>query len=323
MGWEGRKGQGKSYLSDEAEDVEGETDVRAVHATEGAERDLVQGVALLEPRGAEADVGQADGAPSEKGGETRQGEQPVKDGRALSVEVNIRQRGEGTDGEDRDERAAGAVNVGEDPGGVALLGERGERAGAAVDGRHTDGQDRDQDDDVHERVVAVEVGVLAHKHERRGGDIGIRVTGAQKARVVVRDQEADEEQTQDVEEGDTPEDLLDGTRERPQGVLGLSCGETDELGSGEGKGGRDEDGAETAEAVSERTRLIPGTRANIFVIATAGGATTEDQHEGNDHEDDDRSQLQHRRPELFFGVTEGAEDVDDENGDEEDGDPNS
>ena len=280
-------------------------------------------MALLEPRGAEADVGQADGTPGEEGSETRQGEQPVKDSRPLSIKVNIRQRGEGTDGEDRDERAARAVNVGEDPGGVALLGERGERAGATVHGGHADGQDRNEDDDVHERVIAVEVGVLAHEHEGRGGDVGVRVSGAQKARVVVRDQEADEEQTQDVEEGDTPEDLLDGTGERLQGVLGLSRGETDELGSGEGEGGGDENGAEPAEAVGEGTRLVPGTRANIFVIATAGGATTEDQDEGNDHEDDDRSQLYHRRPELLFGVTEGAEDVDEENGDEKDRDPNS
>jgi hypothetical protein len=180
-------------------------------------------VALRKPGLAEADVGEADGAPGEERRKTRQSQQPVKHGRALGVEVNVREGPERAEERNRQEGTAGAVNVRKELGGVALLGEGGEGAGAAVDGRDADGEHRHEDDDVHEGVVALEVGVLAHEDEGRGVDVGVGV-GAQQVLVVVRDQQADEEQAQDVEEGDTPEDLLDGAGKTLDGVLRLGSG---------------------------------------------------------------------------------------------------
>lgn len=94
------------YLSDEAEHIEGQAEVGAVDAADGLEGDLVEGVALALPGGAEADVGEADGAPGEEGRETRQGEEPVKDGRAVGVEVDVGEGAEGEEQGDRHERAA-------------------------------------------------------------------------------------------------------------------------------------------------------------------------------------------------------------------------
>ena len=55
------------------------------------------------------------------------------------------------------------------------------------------------------------------------------------------DQEADKKETNDVEQGDSPEDLLDGTGKGLGGVLGFGGGKTDEFGSTEGESSRDED----------------------------------------------------------------------------------
>lgn len=50
-----------------------------------------------------------------------------------------------------------------------------------------------------------------------------------------------------------------------------------------------------------------------------GGRNTK--NETNNHEDDDGSELQNRRPEFFFCETEDTEDVYEDDGEEEDCDP--
>ena len=313
---------GSVQRGDEDEDVEAETEVRAPDTTDGAEWDLVEGVALASPRGAEADVSETDGAPGEECGKAGQGEEPVEDGRAVSGQANVGEGGEGEDEKDGVEGAAGAVDVGENLGSIALLGESGEGAGTAVDTRNTNGQDRNQDDDVHERVEAVEVGILADKHEGRGLDVDVGV-GAEKVVAVVGDQEANKGKTQNVEEGDTPEDLLDGTGERLDGVASLSSGETDKLGTGEGESSSDEDAAEPAESVGKCARLLPELAARVAIVSAALGTATANKDNAEDHEDDCRSKLQHGRPELFLGISKGSKNVDDDDGDEENSNPDA
>lgn len=97
--------------------------------------------------------------------------------------------------------------------------------------------------------------------------------------------------------------------------------QTNELSAGECKRGRNKHAAETAEAVGEGAGLVPQTRAKVLVVAAARGPAAEDKDEGDDHEDDDGSELEDRRPELLFCVSEGAKDVDDDDGAEEDADP--
>ena len=46
------------------------------------------------------------------------------------------------------------------------------------------------------------------------------------------------------------------------------------------------------------------------------------QYDGNDHEDDNGAKFQHAGPKLFFCVSQGAEDIDEYDGEPEDGDPN-
>lgn len=314
---------GDEKLSDQDEDDEDETEVRAIDTTSGLEGNLIQSVTLESPSLAEADMGQADGTPGEEGGKTRQGEEPVEDNDTGSAQVDVGEGTESANEEHGDERAAGTVDVGEDLGGITLLGKGSEGTGTTIDGGNTDGKDGDQDNDVHERIIAAKIGIETDQDEGRSLDVDVRVVTTEETVVIVADEETDEGETQDVEEGDTPEHLLDGTRKRLDGVAGLSSGKTDQLSSGEGESSSDEDGAEATEAVGESARILPKLATRVFVVSAALGTTTTDEDDGNDHEDDSRSELENRRPELLLSVSESAENVDDDDGKHEDGDPDS
>lgn len=176
-------------------------------------------MALQAPRAAEADVGQADGTPGEDGAEAAEGLQPDED-----VGFPLRRREEGEQPNDRGDadgfqRPAAAVNVGEELGSLALLRQSAESARGAVDARIADGEDGDHDDDVHDRVEAVDACVFDGDDERRGFGVYARLTD--QSWVGVWDQEPHEEKRDDVEEADAPEDLLHGRRQGSPGVGSL------------------------------------------------------------------------------------------------------
>lgn len=306
-------------LSDENDDNDNETKPRAVDTTSSLERNLVKGVAVVSPGLAETNVGQADGSPGEESGKTRERDEPSEDDFTTGSQVHVGKSAHEQDGANRHQGTARAVNVGEDLGSVALLGKGGEGTGATVDTGHTDGNDGYQDDDVHEGVETDETGVLADNDERRGLDID--VTGTEQTLIVVADEETDESKTENVEEGDTPEDLFDSSGKRPDGVFGLSSGQTDKLGSRVSESGVDEDGAETLEATLESTRIVPVACAPVLVELSVAGTTTEDADQGDDHEDDGGNKLEARCPKLFFGVTQRTPNVQKDDDDPEDGDP--
>lgn len=216
---------------------------------------------MVLPGLAEADVGEADRAPGEERRETRNSQKPVKHSAAVRSKTDVRDRAEEDDKEHRGEGTAGAVDVGEDLGRVALLGEGCEGSGAAVYARHANyrtrvsfcsrlcrsfgkltAQNTDENDDVHEGIVSGKTGVLANEDERRGLCIGV-CTLRQQSRVIGANKKANHEQTwyeckhlknnedtgpadvlltNNVEKGDAPEDLLDGTRKRLHGIPRLS-----------------------------------------------------------------------------------------------------
>lgn len=203
---------------------------------------------------------------------------------------------------------------------IALLRERGERTAATVDAGYADRNHGHEDDDVHERVETPQAGVLPNQDKRRGINVGIRVS-AEEAVISRVDEQADKEQAQDVEERDTPENLLDGTGQTLNRVLRLSSREAHKLGTAERKGGSNKNGAEASEAVSERARVVPQAGAPVLAVVARGGPAAQDEDEGDDHEDDDGGQLEAAGPELLLGVADCAEDVDDYDEDEEYRDP--
>jgi len=274
-------------------------------------------VAVVSPGLTETDVSKADGAPGEEGSKTRQVEQPGEDDLTGGDKVHV---GESTPNEDEDdgpERTARLVDVGEDLGSVTLISKRSQGTRATVDTRHTNGDDGDENDNVHEAVETDQTSILGSNDERRG--VGAAAT--EQTLVVRANEKTNEGKTKDVEQGDTPENLSDGTRERLQRVGSLGSSQTDQLGSGERESSSDEDGAETLEAVVESTRVVPETGAPVLVVDTTAGTSTKNQDKGDDHEDDGGRELQARRPEFFLGITEYSENVNDDDEDPENGHP--
>lgn len=93
---------------------------------------------------------QADGAPGKESRKARQSQEPIKDDAAMGGQHNV---GESTPEEEEDNRGKRAtrfVDIGEDSGGVTLVGEGREGTRTAVDARDANGDDRDANDDVHE-----------------------------------------------------------------------------------------------------------------------------------------------------------------------------
>ncbi|KFY33111.1 hypothetical protein V495_08423, partial [Pseudogymnoascus sp. VKM F-4514 (FW-929)] len=79
-------------------------------------------------RAAEADVREADGGPCEDGAESREGEHPVEDGVLLIAVGGVGDEAESGGEGDGDDGTAFAVDVAEDLGGLALVGEGREGA---------------------------------------------------------------------------------------------------------------------------------------------------------------------------------------------------
>jgi len=70
-------------------------------------------------------------------------------------------------------------------------------------------------------------------------------------RAVRRHDQANEEEVDDVENGETPDNLLGSSWDFPQGVGRLGSGQTSKLSASVGEGGRDENRAEALETVEE------------------------------------------------------------------------
>jgi hypothetical protein len=119
---------------------------------------------------------------------------------------------------------------------------RSERAG--VGNTH----DCDQDHSVEDRWQNLDTGKLNGDDERRVSR-GRTIAAVQLA--VRRHNQSDEEEVDDVEDEDTQGDLFRGPRDLLLGVLGLSGGQTDQLGSSVGESSGDEHSTEAVEAVEE------------------------------------------------------------------------
>jgi hypothetical protein len=154
-------------------------------------------VAVVSPRLAETDVGQADGSPGEEGSKTRQGDEPVEDDDTGGSQVHVRKSTPAEDEDDGPKRTTGAINVGEELGGIALLTERNESTRTTVDTGHTNGYDGNENDDVHEAVETNESSILGGNDEGRG----VGATAVEKTRVIRSDEQTNKGETENVEAG--------------------------------------------------------------------------------------------------------------------------
>ena len=78
-----------------------------------------------------------------------------------------------------------------------------------------------------------------------------------------------EEEVNDVEDGETPNNLLGSPRDLLKGIGRLGSSQSSELSASIGERRRDENGAEALEAVEERTvRIVPGSSLLALLVAS-------------------------------------------------------
>lgn len=207
-------------------------------------------------------MAEADAAPGEERGEPANGDEPVKDF-ALLLEVDeVGEEADGEGDEHGDEGPPLAVNVGENLGGVGLLCEGGEGTRRAEHGRVADGDDGEENDGVHDTGEDCGAHALNGNDKRTGRGVN-GALGAEQAWVVVGNEERDKEQRDNVEDGNAPEHLSDGSWDRFAWIGCLGGSEADKFGTGKGKGCRDENAAESLEAIFRRTRIGPISATNV------------------------------------------------------------
>lgn len=157
---------------------------------------------------------------------------------------------------------------------------------------------------------------------RRGGVSGT----SDKIGVVGRADQAEDEDTKDVEQEDTDPDTTDGTRDVLCWVAGFGGGHSENLSSQEGVGSSDQNRPETGKTTQGTgDTLVLNERAGVIPIAEAetvvGRGTTQIDNETKDDETNNGEDLDGGEPELAFTEGAGTQKVDDDDNDTGDGDP--
>lgn len=278
--------------------------------------------ALLAEGSVQTEVVEEDGRPRDEHTATDKVNEPVEDGegaRRERHEGEEREEDERRDGDIRDTPGRGAE---EDGRGVALDGETVEDTGSGkerlVRGRPGRGDDHGVDD----RGDGLDAGGGRSDDERRGGG-GSRVV--LDTRVVGRDEHADDEDREDVEDGDTREHALDGLGDRLAGVTRLGGGHGDRLGAGEGEDGIDEHSPEAEEAAPRALGDVGDERARVLPVAETDALDALDaaarRDEAEDDQADNEQDLDDGKAELDLAKVAHLGERDHGRDDDEDDDP--
>lgn len=227
-------------LDDEDAKVLGEGDDAAEEegdvAAPDAEGRLVGHDAVGDVLGAagldEVDVGDEDGDPGQDAEDGGQVDEVLEDLTAVVADVHEGEEGEDGADDQRGPRHTAGVGLLEDGRGRTVRGETVERSAGDVEIRVGGGEDEDENagvDDVGENADTGELG-----SDDEGRRVGARTrlgVGEGELGRVVRDDHADEEDAQAVEDEDTVKGELNGLGDAAARVLGLSGGDTNQLGT--------------------------------------------------------------------------------------------
>ena len=141
------------------------------------------------------------------------------------------------------------------------------------------------DGHIDEMVDTRDIRQVENTDEWRGS--GSPRGGEEQEFVIVRQVEADEQQAEDIDDGNTPEGVLDRAGHRLARVGSFRGGKTDELGAGKCESGGDEDGADALESVCKCARVVPILSADVLVIRPARGTATTVKDDGDEYEHND------------------------------------
>jgi len=261
-------------------------------------------------------MGKADGTPDEEETKTSKGQEPAKDLHTLRGGANVGKETEADLKENTVEGAALGVNVLEEVGGHVALSHSLNGSGRAEGAGVGDREDSNGDDSVHNAREDLDTSILDSKNEGRG--LGVGTAGTHETLVVGGEDETDNEQVEDVEDGNSPEDLLASHGDRSAGVGRLSGSKTNHLSTTEGESSDDKDSTETLEA-GESTRVAPVLGANVALVANT--TTVDDNTE--DDETNTGADLDDGEHKLDLTISSNTEELDTNESDKEDTDPDS
>jgi len=178
---------------------------------------------------------------------------------------------------------------------------------------------RDCDDSVEDGRQDFDAGKSDGDNERR--IVRVSTVGVQKVGVACRNDKTEDEETNNVEESDTPEDLLDSLRKSLSGVGGLCSCKTNQLSTTEGEGSGNEDTAEALEAIAEGLTVLPVLHSNV--ASSVSRDTTDVNHNTEDDETNAGHDLDNRKNELDFSVCSHTKELNCAESNEEDSNPHT
>lgn len=119
--------------------------------------------------------------------------------------------------------------------------------------------------------------------------------------------------------------MLRSLGQRLSWIGGLGSSQADKFGAAERKGGIDENGAETFEAVTEGDvvicRVVPVPESNVAAVVGGDATAVDNDTEYNEAQHGDH--LDHPQNELYFTVALDTEELDDYQSGQEDSNPNA
>lgn len=252
----------------------------------------------------ESEVAQVDGAPCEDGGEATDGHEPVEDG-VLGFDrtgTDECKQSKERDCDDAKQRSSLSINVSEEGRSLTLLGESSDSSRETKDRGVADGQNGNHNDDVHDRWKALDAGSLDGNDERRGGSVSRRALVEQLG-VVPGNKEADQSQRHNIEEGNSPEDLLGSSGDGLSGIGGLGSSQASQLSSVESKGSRHEDGTDSLGTSRESAGVVPVSASDVVVVGSSSTGQNNSENDESDHSND----FNKRKVKLGFSVALDSE----------------
>jgi len=224
--------------------------------------------ALCLEGGVELDVGQANGAPSEEGGDGGQVLEPCEDESWSTI----------SDRQIRQERNKGCEEhtivwystfaaLKEESWGLSVLCKGKEIAGSGVQECVGRRRSRGQNDSVDDGGKNWDTGVLNTNNPRGGSSASsTRSLGTKEILVIRRNENTDGEGSKNVEEQNTPENSANCLGDVFARVLGLTCSNGNKFNSSVGECSIDEHGEESQESTSVSSRIVLLHCAGVFPV---------------------------------------------------------
>lgn len=174
---------------------------------------------------------EADRSPSEEVGKTRQGQKPGEDGASRRCLVDVGEAAEEERDDQNDPRSPTTVHFCSPLGSHALGAKSLNCSGRGECARVCDGDDGQSDDSVEDAGKDLDTGESEGQHKGRVRGVSSGCVG--KTIIVGRNDETKDEQRDDVEQSDTPENLLGSFWDGLAGVSSFCSCETDQFSSPE------------------------------------------------------------------------------------------